>query len=559
MTTPTHSRATLQDVLAAIDQAHDLSDKRRQDLRSAVCLAAKVLATEPHLIAADPRGIGRRFDEASPISMGLSAGRWANVRSLLRSALKLVVAVMPGAGRVPLSVDWELLAAEARKVGSCWLRLSRLLRWLSARQITPATVMQGDIEQFRVAFMSDALLGNPEQSWQATRRSWERMRQACPTWPQIALEKAPNPMVYSLPWEAYPGSLKDEVDRYLDRQAGKDLSEDGPVRPLRPATLKLRTHELRSFAAALVHRGIDPQSLTSLADCLTLDNYKLGLEWFYRRGGGKPSATVHNIAANLRQIASHWLKADDATLSAMSKIVSKLAPPKQNMSGKNRERLRAFDSLDQLQALTNLPRTIRRHVERAKSATVRKTGLSTAAMAIEILVNAPMRISNLCQLHLDKNFIRVGDKTHLFMAKEDVKNVVDLEFELPPETVAMIEWYMASYRKADPQNRYLFAGRGLVHKAPNTMRSQLMGAIKAFTGHTVNPHLFRAIAGSIYLDANPGDYETVRSVLGHGSINTTARFYAGHMDRRARQHFVSTVTKLRQVPGGEVGKKGRKS
>ena len=122
------SRITLEDVLKAIDTQVNLGAKRKQDMRSAVRLTAQVIGTEPGAITADPRGIGRRLDGASPISLGLSVGRWANCRSLLRAALKLVVPVMPGASSTQLLPGWQVLAAEARKVGSCWLRLGRLSR-----------------------------------------------------------------------------------------------------------------------------------------------------------------------------------------------------------------------------------------------------------------------------------------------------------------------------------------------------------------------------------------------------------------------------------------------
>ena len=559
MTTQSPSRATLQDVLSAIDGAHDLTGKRKQDLRSAVRLAAKVLGAEPQLIAADPRGIGRRLDGISHLSLGVSAGRWANSRSLLRSALKLVVPVMPGATTVALLPEWEPLADEARKVGSCWLRLGRLLRWLSARKITPHAVTRADLDQFHAAYLSDTLHGNPEQSWQAARQSWERMRTTCPSWPQIVLEAVPNSKAYSLPWDAFPPSLKAEVDLLLERLAGRDLSDDGPVRPLRPATLKMRAYELRIFASALVLKCVDPQAISSLAICLSLDNYKRGLQWFYERGGSKPTRTVHNLAANLKSVARYWLKADEATLAAMSRIVSKLVPPEQGMSDKNRNRLRPFDSEDNMKAIANLPQTIRRHLGTAKNAHMRKTGLSTAAMAIELLLVAPIRLSNLCQLHLDHNFIKVGDRVHLFIPKEDVKNRTDLEFELLPETAVLLDWYVANYRKADLQNRYLFVGKGLDHKDLNTLRLQIMETVKTFTGLTVNPHLFRAIAGTIYLQAYPGAYEVVRQVLGHRNIATTTNFYTGQEERRARQHFIGTIQKLREKLVAVTKTKARKS
>jgi hypothetical protein len=192
------------------------------------------------------------------------------------------------------------------------------------------------------------------------------------------------------------------------------MSDVGPTRPLRHVTLKLRKHELRSLAAALVKQNVDPQSLTSLAACLTLDNHRLGLKWFYERGGSKSNASLYNMVASLRLLARHRLKVDEATLLSMSKVVIKFAPPMQAISEKYRDRLRPFDDPEQQQTILNLPRTICRHVETAKLDRARQTGLTTADMAIEFLVNVPLRLGNLCQLHLDCNFVKDGKKSHLF-------------------------------------------------------------------------------------------------------------------------------------------------
>ena len=43
----------------------------------------------------------------------------------------------------------------------------------------------------------------------------------------------------------------------------------------------------------------------------------------------------------------------------------------------------------------------------------------------------------------------------------------------------------------------------------------------------MNPHLFRHLVGLLYLEARPGDYESVRLLLGHKNINTTTGFYTG--------------------------------
>jgi len=62
----------------------------------------------------------------------------------------------------------------------------------------------------------------------------------------------------------------------------------------------------------------------------------------------------------------------------------------------------------------------------------------------------------------------------------------------------------------------------------------------------VNPHLFRHIAAKFHLEANPGEYEIVRRVLGHTDIKTTTDFYAGTEGAAAARHFDQTILGLRE-------------
>ena len=71
--------------------------------------------------------------------------------------------------------------------------------------------------------------------------------------------------------------------------------------------------------------------------------------------------------------------------------------------------------------------------------------------------------------------------------------------------------------------------------------------------------LFRHIAGTIYLHENPGAYEVVRQVLGHRNISTTTNFYTGQEERRARQHFIGVIQKLRDQPAIETNRRRRKA
>jgi hypothetical protein len=79
---------TLADVIMAIGQA-DLPDRRQHELTSAVRTVARALGRRVEELPTDPRLIANRLAEVAPVTLGLSPGRWANVKSLLRAAMSL--------------------------------------------------------------------------------------------------------------------------------------------------------------------------------------------------------------------------------------------------------------------------------------------------------------------------------------------------------------------------------------------------------------------------------------------------------------------------------------
>lgn len=75
------SPSNLADVLIAVARA-DLPERRRQDMASAVRSVARALGRSPEELPADPRLLSKRLAEVAPQSLGLSRGRWSNIRSL---------------------------------------------------------------------------------------------------------------------------------------------------------------------------------------------------------------------------------------------------------------------------------------------------------------------------------------------------------------------------------------------------------------------------------------------------------------------------------------------
>ena len=71
--------------------------------------------------------------------------------------------------------------------------------------------------------------------------------------------------------------------------------------------------------------------------------------------------------------------------------------------------------------------------------------------------------------------------------------------------------------------------------------------LKAELGIEFNFHLFRHIGCYLYLKCRPGDYETMRRVLAHRNIETTARFYAEMEKEEAFRTFDRVMLELRET------------
>ena len=542
----TPSRATLEDVISLISGSNS-RDRQKQDMRSAVRTVARLLGAEPVSIPAELASLRRRLETIAPEAHGLSRGRWRNVRSLLLKALALARPTMAGRNVQPILPEWGILAANLpfnRRV-----RLLPMLRFLSARAKKPTEVTVADFEAYRQAILADRLRCHPEKTWDGVVWAWNACQPGVEGWPAIAIERPSRREIYALPWSAFPASFKQDVDRFLDRLAGIDLSDDGPVRPARPATLQKRNHQLRVAASALVHRGHDAQTIRSIAELLSFPRYQEILRFFLDRHGGQTSPHVGQLAAFLKDTARHWLKVDEPTLERFKKIASRLAVPRGGMTAKNRERLRPFDDAETVAAFLGLPQRIRREVETEKRNPRSNAVLAQMAAAIALLQAALIRLKNLTGLNLTDNLIARGRSLYLVIGEHETKNREPVDFELPAETVEILSWYVREYRPfllKEPSDA-LFPGEGGKAKSSGTLSMQLSRTVFRYTGLRFNTHLFRHAGGKIFLDARPGHYEVVRRVLGHRSMATTTTLYTGAETRTAGLHFASVIGERRRA------------
>jgi integrase len=162
-------------------------------------------------------------------------------------------------------------------------------------------------------------------------------------------------------------------------------------------------------------------------------------------------------------------------------------------------------------------------------------------------------MKNLTELRLDRHLQRVGGRgarriTHIVLQETETKNAEPLEWPLPPDSARLLETYISHYRPAiaDPASPYLFpATTSTGPRAQNTIAAALTLAVERDVGVQIHPHLLRHFAAWLYLTTHPGEYEMVRRVLGHRSVETTIAAYCGLEAPAAAQRFDALVLRER--------------
>jgi integrase len=547
---PSVPARTLADVLAAV-LAADLPARRRREMASAVRTIGRIFERPLEEIPAHPSVLGPRLRQAAPIASGISRLRWNNIRSLASASLALVQPMSPGRHVCELSAGWQQRSDQLKHRG-LRIGLSRFMRFCSALGTEPEAVTARTVESYREHL--GQTLKRPQEIFSMTAKAWHRAQGNVPDWPSTVFHVQGRQNRWALPMSALPESFGKDCEVWLDRLSGRDLLDEMQFRPVRPSTVELRRRQLRLFASAVILRGRNPDTIASLRDLVEIDTVKDGLRYLLSRSDGKPTSTIFDIASALKAVAQHHVRVDTAHLSSLRSIVNRLNPGRAGLTDKNTARLRPFDDRENAAALLNLPAKLMTLAARARHP---RDGALQAqiATAIEVLTFVPIRLHNLANLDIERNLVLsgAGRALHVVIPAEEVKNREPIEHPLPEMSVKLIKRYIRDFRPCltTKENTALFPGKFGGAKRQHVLRTQISRTVYAHTGLEVNPHLFRHIDAKLYLDRNPGSYEVVRRVLGHRSMTTTVRFYAGRETAAAARHFDQEILDIRGEVAGE--------
>jgi integrase len=435
---------------------------------------------------------------------------------------------------VPVSTSWAVLRDGIGDYGRK-ARLSGLIRYCSGRGLPPELVTDTILaDYFGYRGQTTSLATNI-----AARRSVARTWNACagenPAWPQLRLTEPALKASEGPTWEDFPQGLRRDIESYLASLQKPHKAANGKrARPCSPKTIRTRRAELAAAAKMAVKVGISIDSLTSLVAVVHPDVVEKVIEAYWKKNGEEPKVFTIDLGWKLLSVARQ-VGLDEVAIQRLEDIRATLEEYRRGgMTGKNLDLVRKVLTPGIWKSVVILPEMLMREARvNLAHAPVKAALTAQIAVAIAILVYAPIRLTNLVSIEMDKNLMKPGGPNGSFLLTFpyfDVKNRVDLNFEFDADLTELIDEYIHDFRPhllRGSNTNCLFPGVVGKPKTASMFSGQITERVEDATGLKLTVHQFRHAAAAIYLKHHPGDYETVRRLLGHRSIQTTINFYCG--------------------------------
>jgi integrase len=289
--------------------------------------------------------------------------------------------------------------------------------------------------------------------------------------------------------------------------------------------------------------------MTGLAVFFEGDHFKAGLRCLLKRAPDGTISTHHAFAAagTLISVARHYVRLEEARLVQIEAVRRKIDPQKpRTMGRRNRDRLDQFDDERNVERLLNFPEAEATRALANRNPFRRAKGMERA-LAVSLLIVTALRIKNLRSIHLTRNIRRAGARVFVLFGRTESKNGIDIEIELPADTVKLLDRFIAEHRPHLPghEGAYLFPGQDGGPKSDNAMREGINAALKRHAGLTVSPHLFRHIVAKIAIERDPSLYGAVSRHLGHKSIGTTLGSYLGTETKAASRRLNEIIAEAK--------------
>jgi integrase len=580
---PPCTPATLADVLAALEGQKRVSDTQRRDLRSSVKRVAKWLGDDPAHLLLDLPAISAKLAN-SAITAGLNSKTVSNIRCNFLTAVKASgLKPVQRLAKTPLSPAWKKLTDEL-SVRRAHIGLSRLARYASANGIDPEQVDNAKINAFIADVRNRTLHRKPNDLHRKVALIWNQAAHRS----RFNLQTVDVPSFRHPPkrvkWTLLPVTFRKDVDKYLhwcertDPYAAKARS-----RTLAEQTIKLRRNQIHAAVTSLVIKpramesgikprangerhqaqgngerhqvqGIKPKAIKSLAHLVSLKNFKCILRRREQEVGGRKNVFNHDLARALVEIARQWVKVDPKLLAELRRLAGKVPMPEPGLTPKNKLILRQFDDPAVLRRFYNCPGRLWAEVKRDPQPDRRTLAKAQAALAIGIPSFMPgLRLRNLTDLTFGVHLFMQespGAVSSLELDASEMKNRREIAYDIPPHLANMLLEYRNRIAPKVIGRRpdRLFVNFDDTPKSAWSVARLIRTHLKKRAGIRFSSHKFRHLSAKVGLDAEPGNFETIRQLLGHNSLRTTVGAYAGIDSRRAGRHHQRLIEEALAAP-----------
>jgi integrase len=559
---------TLGDVIVLIEKA-DLTAIRKRDQISAINRICVMAATSPAHTPATVDVLRPLIDNIQPAAHNISAKTFSNLRCSMNAALAFAGIIdIPGRGRTKHDRKWGPLFKAIKGDTRFETGLACFANWCVFNRLLPHDVTDDAVERFLHWLETRTLRSRPRDLVRRVPNLWNEAVEKVDLWPRTRLSRLSfRATPEHLGWHQMPESLVRDVEDYLAKREDPDIFDDSPNVPRRPlasSTIRQQREHLRLAASVLSKSGRPIETITSLGNLVEPEAFKTILRHYHRRNNGAPNAFLTGLAKTLIQVARYHAGVTDEELGRLKALAGKLQPVPNGLTDKNKALLRHLESDDARRKLMFLPdRLLKDVVSTLENGRLRFVE-AQVAIAVDIVINAPLRPQNLADLNWARHFSEVkGSSGPLALhipAPETKTKKRDLSLELPEETARRLRWYRRHILPrlgADP-NRALFVTHKGHKKKQATLTAQIIKLIERHVGIHMTPHQFRHFAAASYLDENPEDLESVRALLGHAYAKTTL-IYAGASSRRASRAYGRFVVEQRKELKLKTRKRPRRS
>lgn len=557
--------ATLADVLEQIMKT-DLPERAHRDVRWAINTFCTALGVAPIDVPANAASIRDRLDGLSPAMLGLTPEAFSNIRSILRRVLRAMGKTARRRARgEPLSPAWATLY-ERLETRSAKAGMGAFISYCSAEGYEPGDVGDQHLARFIQVLNEGSLQALWHKSVNTTVREWNKSAKSVAGWPPAELHTPWGKReVITLPMDALPIAYQGSIEEYLHYLANPPFDNDNaPLHGLRPESIISKRFALRYMGSVLLRAGTPPEKLTAIDDLVAKEALDIILAFFQPDKDGNGRATCLQMAIHLKSIAVSQKSPPPGAIPRLRQVIWRHQRKTVGLTKKNRGKLAHLGDPGKIAKLVTLPPRVFAALAKIKQPTPRDANLALTALYVELALMWPARIANLSKIHLQQNVIRTGTgraaRMILHFDAGEVKNNKDLEAELPPGAVQMVNLFIRRYRPLLLQapSDYLFPHRDGGPRHRGVIWGSLTKLTRQHVGVAINPHLFRHLGVQLFLNAHPGNYEVARRTLGHSSIDTTTRSYAGAEDHASIRMFDDNVLKLRDA-APELLARGRRT